>query len=258
MYHFPQLETGAVGQYPLVRVRRGRTIDNRMPGGTSVRFADTAAQTTEWRLVFDELTDGEAETLRQFFEAVEGRLNTFTFLDPAGNLLRWSEKLDEAVWEKGPLVTVSGGIGDPFGGTRAWRIGGPEGGAITQTLAAPGWFYYCLSLYARSEQETGITLVRGSQRSAQRVTRHWGRVTFPSCGTGSEEGVRFGLELHGGAVEVFGPQVEPQAGASGYKKTGSRGGVFQNARFGQDVLQLTAAGPGRHHSKMSVIHGERI
>ena len=71
--------------------------------------------TTEWRLRYEELTDGEMDTLRSFFEGVEGRLGTFTFLDPAGNLLAWSEQLDAEVWEKDPLVTVTGRPGGSRG-----------------------------------------------------------------------------------------------------------------------------------------------
>ena len=258
MIYFPQLETGAVCQYPLVRVRRSRTLENRMGGGESIRFADASAQLTEWRLAFSELTDSEAGTLQQFFEAVEGQLETFTFLDPAGNLLAWSGKLDEAVWEKGPLVSLTGGVADPFGGTGAWRISGAEGTGMAQTLAAPGWFYYCLSLWARCDQESSVTLVRGSQRSEQRVGRQWQRLSFPSCDTGSAEQVRFGVEPGGGAVEVFGLQVEAQPAASGYKATASRGGVYRNARLADDRLVMTAAGPGRYYCELRVLHGERF
>jgi hypothetical protein len=259
MEYFPQLETGAMGQYPLRRVRRKRTIENWMAGGERVRFADAAAETTEWKLEFRDLTDVEAETLAQFFETVEGRLYTFTFLDPADNLLAWSEKLDEAAWAKAPLTAITGSLADAWGGLRAWRIGGPGQAGVAQTLNVPALFCYCLSVYARCDGEADVALVRGGQRSAYRVSANWRRLAFPSSGEGDGEGVRFGVELvNGGAVDVCGLQVEPQMGASGYKKTTSRCGIYGNARLGEDRLELTATAPGRHDCALSVIHGEHI
>ena len=78
-------------------------------------------------------------------------------------------------------------------------------------------------------------------------------------GVGSGETVRFGVELQPGAwVEVFGPQVEAQTGASAYKRTLSRGGVYENARLDNDELLVTTVGPGRHRCELTVIHGEHI
>lgn len=256
MRYFPQLETGAMGQYPLRRVRRMRTVSNEMPDGRAVKLSDAAAATTEWSLEWAGLTDGEMEALARFFEDVEGRLHTFTFLDPGANLLCWSEDLERSAWEKGPLVTVTGGLADPRGGTRAWRV---ANGSLIQTLNVPSWFYYCVSLYARSDGGGQITLVRGGETAERTVTPQWRRLSFAAQSAGTEESVRFGLELaSGAAVEVFGLQVEPQIAASGYRKTAARGGVYPNARLADDRLYWTTAGPGRHECELDIIHGERF
>ena len=71
---------------------------------------------------------------------MEGTLNGFTFLDPAGNLLAWSGQLDNAAWQTDPLLSLTGAISDPLGTSRAWRLtnsGGAEQ-AAGQTLAAAG------------------------------------------------------------------------------------------------------------------------
>lgn len=251
MPYFPQLATGAMGQFPLVKRRRARTVTNTCADGRQVKLADAAAAGTEWRLGFQELTDEEMETLLAFFASVEGRLGSFTFLDPAGNLLAWSEQLDEAVWEKGPLVTVVPEAG-------AWRVTNTGGSTalLAQTLEVPEPFYYCLSMYARGANGA---LARGGERREFPAAAEWRRLAFASQGQGTGETVRFGLELGPGAsVEVFGMQVEAQIGASGYQRTFSRGGVYENARFGSDELQVTTAGPGRHGCELTVIHGERI
>jgi hypothetical protein len=184
MHYFPQLESGAMGQYPLRRVRRLRTVRNQMADGREVRLADVAATVTEWRLEAAWLTDGELERLAAFFEAVEGRLHTFTFLDPADNLLRWSEDLEESVWEKGPLVAVAGGVADPFGGMRGWRV---ANGSLAQRLMVPEWFYYTVSVYARCDGGGVLRLLRGSQSAERRLTPEWKRLSFASQSDGTAE-----------------------------------------------------------------------
>jgi hypothetical protein len=41
------------------------------------------------------MSDQELAALEALFQAVEGRLTPFTFLDPADNLLAWSEQQNQ-------------------------------------------------------------------------------------------------------------------------------------------------------------------
>jgi hypothetical protein len=258
---FPQLATGALGQYPLHRARKTRTVSNTLGDGSSIRLADADAQETEWQLRFKELTDGELEVLEQFFTAAEGRLNTFTFLDPVGNLLSWSEQLDEGAWEKDPLITLDGAGVDGPGTGRAWRVanGGTAPQAIGQTINVPAWYYYCLSVYARSQSKTEVTLFCGDQRAVSGAGPNWSRLILAAQSASLGETVRFGVELGGGAaVELFGLQVEAQTGASAYRRTLGQGGVYPGARLGENELKATTLGPGRHACALSVIHGKHF
>ncbi len=92
---YPQLETGALSQFPVRKTRRTRTVTNRAADGSTIKLSDPAGVTTEWTLTYSDLSDQEAASLRAFFEAAEGSLNGFTFLDPSGNLLAWSDQLDQ-------------------------------------------------------------------------------------------------------------------------------------------------------------------
>jgi hypothetical protein len=261
MQCFPQLATGALGQYPLSRTRRTRTVNNALADGRSIRLADPDAGITEWQLCFEELTDGELAALENFFATAEGCLNTFTFLDPAGNLLSWSEKFDEAAWEKGPLIQLAGGAADPLGTARAWQVvnTGAAAQELAQTLNAPAGYSYCLSVYARSAGTTGVTLIRGDQRDGRAVGPNWSRLVLAGQSESEEETVRFGLELAAGAsVEVFGMQAEAQTGASLYRRTQARSGVYEIARFKADELKVTTRGPGRHACVVGVINGEHL
>src|SRR5262245_7366115 len=104
MLYFPQLLTGAVGQYPIHKRRLSRTVLNESESGDRVTLADPDAAAVEWILDFEALSDRESDALTSLFNSVEGRLGDFTFLDPTDNLLCWSEKLDEPVWERNSLV----------------------------------------------------------------------------------------------------------------------------------------------------------
>src|SRR5262249_28067481 len=95
---FPQLLTGASSQYPIRKRSAYRTIRNLCLDGREIKLTDPAASAIDWTLTFEELIDDEISALRDFFGSVEGRLGTFTFLDPTDNLLAWSERFDEAVW----------------------------------------------------------------------------------------------------------------------------------------------------------------
>src|SRR6185437_9498599 len=92
------------------------------------------------------------------------RLGDFTFLDPTDNLLCWSEKLDDTVWERNSLLTITSAVADPLGGTSANRVSNTGGAAlaIQQTVNAPAWFQYAFTIQVRSDQDQQLTLVRST------------------------------------------------------------------------------------------------
>ena len=85
------------------------------------------------------LSAGETAALENLFKATEGRLRTFTFLDPGANLLAWSEDLRNAPWVSDPMIQKTAGITGPDGAARGTRLinGGQAAQRIVQTVAAP-------------------------------------------------------------------------------------------------------------------------
>jgi hypothetical protein len=246
---FPQLLTGASGQYPIRKRSSLRTIRNQCLDGREIKVVDAAASSIDWQLTFQELIDDEMASLRDFFVSMEGSLGSFTFLDPTDNLLAWSEKFDEPVWQADPLLQVGGGAADPFGTALAFHIINSAGAPLRlrQTLNVPGGYYYSLSLWARSDQPGAVTLLRGGEINTRATGQTWSRLTFASASMNSDETVVFGIELAPEAsVDLFGAQVEAQIGASLYKKTTSAGGIYSGTRFGDDGLGFSTLGPGRH------------
>jgi hypothetical protein len=253
MLAYPQLATGALCQFPLRKSRRTRTVTNRAADGSAIKLADPTAETTEWQLQYSDLSDAEATSLRDFFSCVEGTLAGFVFLDPAGNLLSSSEQLDAQVWQKDPLLTVTAGTG-------MWRLanGGGAGQVLAQTLEAPGSYQYCLSAYVRSSAASSVGLIIGTQTTQRAVSGTWTRVLAVGTGATDAESMRFGIEVGAGAtLEVYGPQVEPQGGASVYKAS-TRGGVYEDAHLASDELKMICTGVNRHACTVNVIHANHI
>jgi hypothetical protein len=247
MLVFPQLVTGAAALYPLMKRLVRRTAVNHLSDGSVVRLEDPDASTSEWELRAKGLTETEVAAIEALFDATSGGWKTFTFLDPAGNLLSSSEELDAPVWSNGPLIQLTAGIADPFGTTRATRAinAGITVQGVTQELAAPGSFQYCLSVWARSQANSEVTLsLSTAGANATKVfalTGQWMRVTLSENLSQSTEHVTFGAQLDAGAsVDLFGMQVEPQPAGSDYKRTGAAGGVRSNARFADDRIRVTA------------------
>ncbi len=253
MLYFPQLVTGAGGQFPIRRRAVRRTVMNTCLDGRAIKLGDPGASSVEWEMALTGLTSEEWDALRTLFEAVEGRLGSFGFVDPIDNLLKWSEDLSQATWTKGAGLELTAGVADPLGTTRATRITNSGGGAATiqQTLVVPGGYQYCLSTWARSSEAGEVRLLRSSGsgpiKKQCKTWGAWSQLVYSTKLEDTSETVSFGLELDAGrTVEVFGFQVEAQRGTSRYKKTTSRGGVYPEAYFEEDALQLTSEGPGEH------------
>ena len=259
MLYFPQLLSGAAAQFPARRSLLARTIVNRAGDGRTVKLADPGCWAVEWELEFTGLAAQEWNAIESLHESVEGRLKSFTFLDPTDNLLAWSEDLTAGVWSKDAALQLSANVTDPKGTLRATRITNPTQFPLTiqQALEVPGWFQYCLSVYVRSEQSVEIGLVRssagGTETKGCGAGPGWRRVEHPSKMADSSELVSFGMEIPGGAaVDVFGLQLESQTGASKYKKTLARNGVYPEAWFQEDVLSVETDGPDRHSCRLRI------
>jgi hypothetical protein len=260
MLYFPQLTTGAVSQFPLTRGTNLRTVANQLPSGYTIRMADTGAQKVQWQLRYAALTDGERSSLESLFEASEGQLNTFTFLDPTDNLLMWSEDWTQTVWTADPLLQVTGGVADPLSGSGAMQLTntGETAQQIVQSTSGPSSFLYCYSVYLRSAVATTVQLVvlAPGQTTLTAVTTgaSWTRVTASGSLSVQQEGIGFGVQLPAGAqVDAFGAQVEAQPGAGLYKKTIDLGGIYTSTRFSSDLLLVTATAPNQNSCLIDLI-----
>jgi hypothetical protein len=257
---YPQLETGAFSQFPIVKRRRTRTVVNMGADGSSAKLPDEGGGSLEWQLQYQGLSDGELATLQQFFISMEGSLNAFTFLDPSANLLARSEELNNSAWQADPMLQLSGGIADPLGGTGGWTLqnngGGPQ--RLTQTLNVSAGYTYSFSLYLQAAHVCVVTLLAGNQSLTAAAGPKWKRIAFPASGDLDGDAISFAVELPASAVlNVFGPQVEPQRAASVYKRS-TKGGIYWSARFRDDVFRFTSTDVNRHSATLNIYYAEHI
>jgi hypothetical protein len=260
MLVYPQLTTGALSQFPVIRKRNLRTVVNSAADGSRVIYADVTAGTIEWRLTYTGLSDIELDALQTFHAATEGSLNGFTFLDPAANLLSWSENLTNGCWVRAPLLNLIGGVTDPCGGTGAWHVSNTGAGpqSVTQTLNAPAGYLYCFSIYIRSAEIGTVTLLSGSSRASHLVGPAWTRLTLARSGDAGASSITFGIELPASSqIDLFGPQVEAQAAASRYMPS-TTGGVYENARLLDDTFRFTSTDVNRHTTTLTVFYANHL
>ena len=260
MLVYPQLTTGALSQFPIQKRWRQRTVVNTAADGSAIKLADPSGALTEWQLQYAGLSDGELAALQQFFAAAEGTLNGFTFLDPAGNLFAWSDDLENAVWSLGSFLAKTGGVADPTGGNNAWLLTNSGTGAqsITQTLAAPGGYVFCLSAWVQAAAATTVTMLIGANRSTQPVQTGWNRMAFTGSGAASSASIVLGLELPAGAaINVYGLQAEPQGAPSKYKAS-TTGGVYEAARLRDDALTFTTENVNNHSATVNILYASHL
>ena len=255
--YFPQLATGAICQFPSRKDILERIVLNRSPGNRVVKMADPEAGSARWDLTYVGLTDEEIGRLEELFIACEGRLRTFLFVDPFGNMLRWTEDLTNSVWESS--MQVSPANDDALGGNSGWRVVNASQAvqSIKQRVDSPGWYRYAFSVWVRSESTESIRLrldnPDGSMSVMRPVTPNWERIVISGDIAGESDYIRCSIEIPAAcAVDLYGPQLESQRDASGYRKNTDTAAAC-TARFDQDSLVCTSDGPDNNSVRLQVV-----
>jgi hypothetical protein len=252
MLVFPQLPTGASAQYPFTRQLTQRSIRSAMEDGTNIALADSAADHLRWRIGFRDLSDQEASSLNTFFMSTQGNLLPFLFMDPAANLLTWSEDFSQSSWQTTGL-SFDTAIADALGGKRAVRAHNDSVGSasIAQQTQIPGLAQTCFSVYLRSTVPATATLDRTcgtqSQTLVVAVTPVWQRFCLSGQFSAITDLSRFSVTMPAtSAVELFGPQLDAQTNSSPYTLSTGRSGVFISARFDMKQMDVRSTGPNRN------------
>ena len=82
MATFPQLKTGAVAQYPIIRMARFQNQTVQFVGGTDQRYRDAGSVKQQWQIRLSDLDEGELAAIEEFFLGNQGAFGNFSFTDP--------------------------------------------------------------------------------------------------------------------------------------------------------------------------------
>lgn len=248
---FPQLLTGAVAQMPLRAANLTRTVLNVFADGSTLSYADVPYRRKEWALQLDNLSQVEMSELQGLFASCNGALLPFTFLDPVDNLLVSSTDPSSPSWIADPGILLTTGAPDPEGASAAHTLTNPmqAPAGIHQTVPVPSNYQYAITIFARSTsgaplhiQATGSASNTATSYSTDSNWRRYSlspRLSDP----GTSLSVTFSTDP-GCSIQVFGPQFEPHGTATGYKPTYTTGGVYPNAFWLDQELEITATGSG--------------
>jgi hypothetical protein len=256
---YPQMPAGSMVQFPYSRRIQARTVVSELADGTLWKQVDDLYGSTEWVMRYSNLSEAEMTQLSDFFAECEGRLKPFTFFDPNGNLLMWSENFSEDVWQRTGALEVSAGVTDPFGDHRASRLANGGGAAwLSQAAGVPGSLQACFSVYVRSDVPDEVKIFRssGAERRELLVQTgpEWKRVSLRGTITPGAETQEAGVVIPAGAeVDVFGAQLEAQPAMSVYRKSRGQAGIFQRARFGSDSMVTVAEAPGLYSMGVRIV-----
>jgi hypothetical protein len=252
---YPQLPTGSVCQFPFGKTLQYRTIVNLAEDGSRTVLQDPNAAAVQWQLNYAGLTDTELATLQGFLESMSGRLQTFTFLDPSGNLLVWSEDFSQPAWQRNTLLQIAPGVSDPLGTQRATTVTNTGSGSLSlvQTVQVPGSYLCCFSFFARSAAAVNLSLTRGAVSQSFSPSNSWRQFSLAITTSDGNPTSNFGVMLPAGAqIDLFGLQVEAQPAPSLYVQTLDQGGVYPATRFQSDSIPFTADAPNSNSCKLSL------
>lgn len=255
MNTFPQLHTGTVTQLPVSRSRELRTVQTTTPGGATRTYFDEMASSVSWKLIFRALTLAEWTQLQQFFHSMQGRLTSFTFLDPTDNLLTASQNLPGSAWQAASAFSAQAGIDDPIGGTKAFRVSSmsQSGVELVQNVITGPHVDACLSAWIRASAGSRVQLSGGMSTGQFTLRGGWQRLAVPLS---SGDGDNTQVTVRGAGIssfDIYGLQLEAQPAPSAYKPTYGAGGVYPNARFNQDKLSGVIDGPDSVHTEVHIL-----
>jgi hypothetical protein len=222
-------------------------------------------------LNYSNITDSEVSALRAFFVSMRGRYGSFSFLDPGGNLVQYSETFSHVSWGKstGP-VTAGAAVQDPFGGNRATSMASGGGDSRLLTVIGPAsggisGYRVCVSIWVNARDagtslQIGITDATFSQTSATvhpLPLERWVRISHSATlwNTGSFRMLVGGNSTwtSGRLVYMFGAQASPTKGENGYTASPVNYGYYANCRFDTDTFSVDRTGPNSNSLSLPVV-----
>lgn len=256
------LHTGAIARIPIRSRREFATRKIVFSDGGEQVFRDLDVPRRRYRINLKLMQGTERADCLEFYEAMKGGFESFTFLSPIDNLVAYSETFEEtAAWDVSSLAAAADATADPFGlaSNRVRKITvSSTPASLSQTLVtvAPGGsggyrshgLPLTLSCWVKRfdgsppsfdlafddaivDEEFSVSVTPGV---------NWARVTasgqFLSTNTSAETRIIFDNFSGAGSFYLFGAQLQLGRAVSGYNKTGAKSGVM-TARFAEEAYE---------------------
>ena len=267
MPYFPQINSrGIMVQRPYSTTLEDWTTSEDQPSGPRFGYLRRSNPLGRWDLQYPSITDAETAVLETFFDSMQGKYGVFTFLDPGGNLVQYSDLFSDASWSK-YTATVGSAAADPFGGNLAMSVTGTSSNSMLATSVLPSGnasgFVICGSVWVKAP--AAQTLSIGFIDSGFSVL---GQSTW-NLAAGQWQRIYFGMTLASNApislligglatwgtqtLALFGAQVSPAPGPGGYQRSPGNNGLHATCRFDQDRFAVDYKnGPNSNAVKLKI------
>lgn len=258
MPSFPLVAGTVNAQLPIQRTWKPAQSVLVTPGGDWHLRTLPTGEHAEWQLKFSGLTTAEAQILQQFHRDMRGSYHSFRFCDPLRNLLAWSEDPTQAPWTKSGALSITVGQSTNTGTRQTAQVLNLSGSEVLlqQAVGCSPNFAYSMSVMARSDSQSTVGLLIGTQRRNVSLDAQWQEYQFTAVPGGAQDQVTFGIAIPmGGVVQLGGVHAEFGACVPEYRKSEGRQGLFTNARFKDDLLVVCSEASGIISVETAVMAG---
>lgn len=152
--YFPQINSdGVITALPYNSALDYKNTSVTLPVGKQYNWKWRSNPLGRYVVNLPALTPAEFTVVKTFFYSTEGRKGEFTFLDPGGNLVPYSDLFSNASWTKS-AITVGGNVTDPQNGNLATALQATGSNALMYCTVIPSGgasgFVLCASVWAKA------------------------------------------------------------------------------------------------------------
>lgn len=263
--YYPHLG-GITTALPYSAEFRFDTVFSELESGQRHSRSNLNQELGRWLVTHNSLSDADVAVLETFFAGRHGPARKFTYLDPGGNLVRFSENFADASWIK-TQVSVGASTTDPFGGNGAVSASSTgSGGRLTAVVLPEGQaqgLTLNASVFVRpaSAQQMAIGFRSGAATLSSEVFSLaggiWRRIsTTHTVSVGGVVEIMIGGEgtwTAGQTIDLFGAQVSPMPGPGDYVKTPGNLGLHDNCRFASEEFSPEVFSPGLSRIQLEIV-----
>ncbi len=259
---YPALDNGMIAQTPVYLSIRRKVSERVFGGGARIQDSANAYRHYLWRLQYEHLSESEWSRFVEFIETSGRGAKTFVFPDPVGNLLRNSQNLTAAAWQKSAGLGV--GPIEYVPGRPCWILTNPTPivQTIEQLIGIHDQYAMCFSIWAgwTSAQEFKLTVGNGPAiQEAVHSAGPWQRYAVRRGAGPGTNLVRARIEVKPfSQLIVSSPQLEIGYGPQGYLATGEASGVFAEARLAEKPVDQYSTGANRRGLVVEIQGVQRI